>query len=181
MHGLVPYNAANNFQIYRPDRISSRLEPTYGSSKDDEWRPSLHYGHRLHDIKNQFTPSENYRHQLKTSGAFIRMIQRLEMRWTRRIEEFTKASIDVQRVYRGMMGRRYFIRIKDMYYDDMLRRRYTKPTVAEYEEGNYEKSLDYIAQAPSPIGELLETVKVKCLYRLKNYEDCIQASISLRG
>lgn len=176
---LVP--AGYTFEVYRPDPISSRLEPTYGKARANEWRPSLDYKHRLEDVKNQYTPAEYYRHRLKTSGAYIRMIQRLEMRWNRQLKKFTHAAVTVQRVYRGLIGRRYFAQIKDLYYDDMLRRRYTQPAMQAYQTGEYEAALKKIELIPNPIGSMLQIVKVKSLYRLQRYEECRYECHKLEG
>lgn len=178
---LVPYTRGYTFEVYRPELIPSRLEPTYGKPKDDEWRPSLHYKHRLRDVKNQYTPAEYYRHRLKTSGAHIRMIQRLEMRWARNPVLFNHAALTVQRVYRGVLGRRYYAQTKELFYDDMLRRRYTVPALEAYKQGDYEATLANIALAPQPIGSLLTSIRAKALYRIKDYHLCIQESINLRS
>jgi hypothetical protein len=68
------------FVIYRPPKPSNRLEDflykNYGA-----WAPSTKYSYTMWDIRNQMTPAEAYRHKLATSGALIRMLQRLEWRW----------------------------------------------------------------------------------------------------
>lgn len=181
MNSVTPYTRGYTFEVYRPDLISSRLEPVLTAPKEGEWYPSLHYKHSLRDVQTQYTPSEYYRHRLKTSGAYIRMIQRLELRWSRNLDRWTYSATTIQRVYRGVRGRRYFSEVKEMFYDDMLRRKYTKPAINAYEAGDYELSLDLIGRTPPPIGESLQQIRIKCLYRLKRFDACILESLVLRG
>lgn len=169
------------FEIYRPPRIPSRLEPKFIPPPENEWRPSLDYKHTLLDVKQQFTPAEYYRQRLKTSGAYIRMIQRLEMRWSRHLEKFTSASITVQAWFRGVMGRRLFQKVKIANYDTMLRRKFTPPAMSAYAQGDYHSALTEIFKAPAPHGDVLWTLTAKCQYRLKKYHDCIATCLVLRG
>ena len=77
------------------------------------WSPSMSYKLKIHDVGAQPTPAEAYRHKLATTGKEMRVLQRLEWRWERRIEKWTRAATIVKAGYRGMLGRRYFRSIRE--------------------------------------------------------------------
>ena len=174
--------SVKEFEVYRPEQISSRLEPIYAQSKPDVCRPSISYHHTLQDIKNQFTPAEYYRHNLQTSGPYIRMIQRLESRWHKNYLLWNQSTILIQRIYRGVLGRRIFVIVKEKNYDRMLRRKYYPIALAAYTAESYQECLQIICtQAPQPLEGNMQVLVVKSYYRLQDYQQCVQQAKVLRG
>jgi hypothetical protein len=159
------------FVIYRPPVTSGRLEPIYKAPTPNEWRPSVSYKHSLADIRNQYTPSEFFRHRLETVGKEIRLLQKLETRWHRRFEEFTLASIKVQALFRGTRGRAYFQSIKLELEKDLKRRRSYCFARESFLAGDFAESLQYCVEAdehPEP----LQIIQMKAQYRLGHFSDC---------
>lgn len=166
---------SQEFTIYRPPLISHRLEAKFTAPKTNEWRPSLSYSHSLQDIQYQFTPAEYYRHQLATSGKYIRMIQRLETRWNRNYEGFTWAAIKVQAAFRGMIGRKYFQSVKqDLLHEYEKKQRYHKAKVY-YEQQQYEETIHICTQEVIKY-EILYQLQLKAEYCAQQYQACISTS-----
>ncbi len=169
-----------DFEIYRPPKISNRLEPSLYQAKTDEWRPSVDYRFRLDDIEGQFTPAEYFRHRLATSGKEIRMIQKLELRWKRNFELFTKSAIKVQAAYRGMVERRYFNSIKAQLQADLKLKRITARAIEEFYSEQYATAIKVCHSSDQITVPLLE-IELKSHYRLKNWDFCIKTSNKLIG
>lgn len=169
-----------DFYIYRPEKTTGRLEGTYYKGSQRHWRPSLSYKHNIDDIRNQFTPAENFRHELATSGKYIRMIQRLEIRWNRRFEEFTLAATKVQSLFRGNISRAYYETVKqDLLIE--LKRRQAKSIASDlFLQNDFLGSIDEINRNLPGTTELL-CIKLKSLYQLERYQECASVSDEIIG
>jgi hypothetical protein len=159
-----------SFTIYRPKVSSGRLElPIY---RRKEWKPSLSYKHSLEDIRSQMTPSEHYRHRLVTSGKEIRMIQRLEFRWNRDINKWSRAATKIAALHRGNVGRAAFLLIKDHLVRMYIQRMARKVATDYFVSSMYNEAIVHIDnQLEQPL-DLLE-IKLKCCYRLLDFTGAI--------
>lgn len=140
----------------------------------------MDYKHKLDDIEGQFTPAEYFRHRLATSGKEIRMIQKLELRWKRNFDLFTKSAIKVQAAYRGMVERRYFNSIKAQLQADLKLKRITVRAVEEFQNEQYATAIQVCHRSDQITVTLLE-IEMKSHYRLKNYDFCIKTTNKLIG
>lgn len=170
---------AQPFIIYRPDRISERLEGTYHTNREF-WRPSLSYKHTLRDIRNQFTPAEYFRHQLATRGAEIRAIQRLQLRIDRNPDVFNRAASIVQGLYRGRKGRRQFAIIKEELILEKFRREAKAAAVTAFDRRAFEEAIVEVDKLDPPEVEYL-VIKIKSLYRLGKCKECISTAKTAIG
>lgn len=172
--------SAHYFEVYRPPKPTGRLDPVYIEPNEKEWRPSLSYKHTLNEIKSQYTPSEFFRHRLKTSGKEIRAIQRLELRYSRNLEAFTNAAIKIQALHRGNVGRAYFYMVKDDLARTLARRRSYIMAWEAFQNEELETSLKACLTAQEHPENLLD-IQVRCQYRLHKYEDCIATAMAIIG
>jgi len=173
-------NVIEPFTVYRPETTTGRLEGTYYQDPEDVWRPSLSYKYSIKDIKNQFTPAENFRHRLATSGKYIRMIQHLEIRMNRRHDAFLKAAVAIQSWHRGNAAREIFKLKRAELEADLRRRQLKAKAVVLFGKGLFEEAIYEIDRnLPSSV-EILQ-IKMKCQYRLKLYEECIASTQEVLG
>jgi hypothetical protein len=170
----------SSFVIYRPETTTGRLEGTYYQGDQQFWRPSLSYTHKLSDIRNQFTPAENFRHALATSGKYIRMIQRLEIRWNRNYTAFVLSAMKIQALYRGNVSRAQYAVIKQELYIELKRRQAKTRATALFKSGAYNDAIDEIDRNLPGTIELL-AIKMKAQYRLGLHEACIATSREILG
>ena len=168
------------FTIYRPETTTGRLEGTYHVDGSDVWRPSMSYKHTLKDIKNQFTPAENFRHRLATSGKYIRMIQHLEIRMNRHHGAFLDAAVKIQSRQRGIAAREYFELKRAELQADLRRRQLKAKSTVLFHKGLFEEAIYEIDQNLPSTVTILE-IKMKCQYRLKLYEECIETTQQVIG
>jgi hypothetical protein len=169
-----------SFVIYRPERTTGRLEGKYFQGDQQYWRPSLSYKYKIDDIRNQFTPAENFRHALATSGKYIRMIQRLEIRWNRNYAAFVWAATKIQALYRGNVDRAKFAAIKQELYIELKRRQAKATASSFFWVQEYEAAIDEINRNLPASVELL-AIKMKAQYRLSRFEECITTSQEIIG
>lgn len=159
------------FEIYRPPKTSGRLEGIY-VQHNDRWRPSLSYKYTLHDIKHQFTPAENFRHELATRGKHIRMIQRLELRIKRRLERYTNAALKIQALFRGNQGRLYFATIRDDLKYQLHRREAKTEASNCFDGSDFVGTIAAVDRLDPPIIQFME-LKIKSQYRLGRYDQAV--------
>lgn len=171
---------SQSFVVYRPPVTSGRLEPTYIAPNPSEWRPSVSYKHSLSDVKTQFTPSEFFRHRLKTAGKEIRAIQKLENRWNRNFIAFTKAAIKVQALFRGIQGRENFKVIKEDLRRDLAMRRSLGTAREAFLSDNFDLAIGACRSAEEQIEDLM-IIQLKSEYRSKKYRDCIETAKKIVG
>lgn len=178
---LVDYSKMEEaFTIYRPETTTGRLEGTYYIDSGNNWRPSLSYKYKIDDIRNQFTPAESYRHALATSGKQIRMIQRLEIRWNHNYPAFVRAAVKIQSLSRGSAARERFRIIKSQLMQDLRRRQIKVTSVTLFENGRYMEAIEEINRN-LPVSVELLGIKMKSLYKVKDYSNCIQTSLEIIG
>ena len=168
------------FTIYRPEQSTGRLEGTYYQGDKKYWRPSLSYKHNIRDIRNQFTPAEDFRHTLATSGKYIRMIQRLELRWNRNYEEFTRAATKVQALHRGNVSRIEYDKRKAQLYLEMRRRQANANASACFNNKDFIGAIYEIDMILPGTVDLL-AIKMKAQYRVAKYYECIATSEEIIG
>lgn len=168
------------FEVYRPAQSTGRLEGTYFMQSSDVWKPSLSYKHSIHDIRNQFTPAENYRHALATSGRHIRMIQRLELRWSHKFGAFVSAAIRIQALYRGIVSRLYYASVKSELYSVKRKREARLAASSFFKENNFLEAISEVNKH-IPISYYMLSLKTKCQYRLGLFNDCISSTKQLVG
>jgi hypothetical protein len=168
------------FSIYRPPTTSGRLEGTYYQPPEEVWRPSLSYKYRLHDIQNQFTPAEYFRHTLVTEGKYIRIIQKLEKRWLKNIDAFTSSAIRIQALHRGNVGRTYFRSVHAELTVKYRKREALHSALVYFEEHEYLKAIDSLDTiTPMPM-ELLQ-LKLKSYYKLFEFKNCVAVANEIIG
>eukprot|EP01031_Cornospumella_fuschlensis_P035091 gene35091-42501_t len=170
---------AQDFVIYRPPLPAHRLENKYAAERPEVWRPSHSYKQKLSDIQLQLTPAETFRHRLATSGKLIRLIQRLELRINRNIDRFIWASIKIQALIRGLLGRRYFHQVKDDLKVSLDLRRNTQAAVDAFKTKSFVECIHYCRQC-STRNESICLMELKAHYYLSEYEDAIQCSLELK-
>lgn len=137
------------------------------------WRPSTNYRYELRDISEQFTPAENYRHKLQTLGREQRDLQRLEWKWSRNFDLWSKNATLIKAVYRGMLGRRYFNKVKAELQLKLAQRRCKEQAIeAYYIQNNSQLALDIIKNVPLMNRELY-FIQFKIMYTFTKYKDCI--------
>ncbi len=161
------------FEIYRPEKTSNRVEDFL--FKRGQWAPSQKYDYKLWDIANQFTPTEAYRHKMKTSGNHIRMLQRLEWRWQKAYELWWKCALRVQAAYRGMKGRQYFRSIKDRLATERQQRETYEKAIELFRAGEKDACLEAIGRC-AVLTSQLHVMKCKILYQTKRFDACKKAA-----
>lgn len=169
-----------SFTIYRPEKPTGRLEGAYFQGDQKYWRPSLSYKHTIDDIRNQFTPAENFRHALATSGKYIRMIQRLEIRWNRNYNAFVHAATKIQSLYRGNVSRAHYELIKQELIVELKRRQAMTAASAFFVAGSYNDAIDEVNRNLPGTTQLL-AIKMKAQYRLNLHDECIATSQEIIG
>lgn len=170
---------AQDFVIYRPPLPAHRLENKYAAERPEVWRPSHSYKQKISDIQLQLTPAETFRYRLATSGKQIRLIQRLELRLNRNVEGFTWAAIIVQALVRGVLGRRYFHRVRDDLKVSLDLRRNTQAAVEEFKAKNFMECIHFCRQC-STRNEAICLMELKAHYYLSAFEEAIQCSLELK-
>ena len=168
------------FTIYRPPKTTGRLEGTYYVAPENTWRPSISYNYTISDIRNQFTPAENYRNALQTSGKLIRLIQRLELRWGRNFKAFTNAALRVQALHRGNVGRAFFKTVKEKLMIELKQRQAKLNASAFFRKNNFEEAVAEVDRNLPGSVELL-VIKMKSQYRLAHYMNCIDTTEQVIG
>ena len=141
---MLPDEERSPFKPYVPKLISHRLELRDSPYKGSQWKPSISYKYKLHDIQNQFTPAEYYRHQLQTSGKHIRMIQRLEQRISWKKKDFEFAALRIQALYRGNVGRDYFASIRLALEQERAERIRKEAALRLFHQGEYLKCHNFV-------------------------------------
>lgn len=168
-----------DFVVYRPAVQTGRLDSKYNPSST-AWKPSLSYKYTLSDVRNQFTPAENYRNRLVTSGPLIRQLQRLEWRWEKNLPEFIKAATRVQSLFRGIKNRQKFNLIKDTLKLHFAQREGKRKALHLYNDERFLDSIAVINQVPVTNDEL-QDLKMRAEYKLKQFNDCISTAKGLIG
>ena len=169
------------FQIYRPEKPSGRLDGVYYTEERKKlWTPSVSYKYNIEDIRQQFTPAESYRHSLVTSGRIIRLIQKLEKRWNANFDGFTKAALKIQSLHRGNESRLYFNRIKAQLYEELHQRQTYTQASTMFINKDYDGAIAQVL-THSPTTNGLQLIKMKSEYRSQRFIDCIQTSIHIIG
>lgn len=168
-----------DFVIHRPEKTTHRLEGTYHQDQR-YWRPSLSYAHNIDEIRNQFTPAESFRYALATSGKYIRMIQRLELRWNRNYTAFVNAATKIQSLHRGNVSRAYYAQVKQELYIELKRRQAKAVSSALFLKKDYEECVAEVDRNLPGTSELL-AIKMKAQYRLQRLSECITTSEEIVG
>lgn len=164
-------------QIVHPKAVV-RLEGQHHKTKD--WAPSISYKQSMRDIEEQYTPAENYRNKLLTTGKEARILQRLEWKWQRDLERWTKAATTVKAGYRGMLGRRKFQAMKE---DLVIKfeQRTCKANVLELMiDEQFEPALHEF-EAVSVMTIELYIMKLKIFYVKEDMKSCISESLRVLG
>lgn len=158
------------FEIYRPARHSGRLEGEYWTPPADVWKPSVSYKYMLKEIADQMTPAEAYRHKLQSTGKELRVLQRVEWRWSRALDLWVRSATTVQAGYRGMKGRQYYRSIRN----DLILQRQQREARAlakqQFSQGLREDALQTIATV-NPLNVELEVMRLKIYYVLGRHDD----------
>ena len=99
------------FYIYRPPKPTNRLEGEHHVDLH-KWAPSVHYNKKLDDIEQQLTPSEAYKLHLQTVKKQERMFAKMKAKWLQHPAYYNGCARRIQKVYRGIVSRRRFYKIK---------------------------------------------------------------------
>lgn len=172
-------SASASYNEYEGDPASTMDEDEYLEMKRRGppppafrvWRPSASYRYTMRDITEQYTPGENYRHQLATAGKEQRILQRLEWRWRRDLPLWTKCATTVKAGYRGMLGRRQFNKVKAALTLKLTQRRCRAAAVDAFYSGDTTTALEAIASVPQMTRELY-IIKFKILHIIAEYQQC---------
>lgn len=159
------------FTVYRPPKPTNRLASL--NYRQNEWKPSISYKHTLDEIRNQMTPAEYYRHRLVTSGVEIRMIQRLEYRWNRKLNEWQRAATKIAAVHRGNVGRAYFKSIQEELIRKYNQRMAKKVSSELFLVADYQGAINHIEEQEFYPVDLL-VIKLKCYYKLSRLDEVIE-------
>eukprot|EP01041_Mallomonas_annulata_P009057 gene9057-18762_t len=134
----------------------------------EAWQPKNHYSYKLKDIKEQLTPSEQYRHILVTSGKDERILRRLEWRWEKSLVRWTKAAVIIQARQRGISGRVKFHRMRP----NLLVMREQRIAIADVKlassQGNIEHALQILKNV-SAMNLHLYILESKISYTLHDF------------
>ena len=136
------------------------------------WQPSKSYRYELRDISEQLTPAQDYRQRLVNAGQEMRMIQRLEWKWKRNLELWTRCATIVKAGYRGLLGRRYFKTVQEELKLKLLQRRCKDEAVEAFFKEEFEQALNIIDDVPKMTMELF-LLKFKILYIAELYTRCV--------
>lgn len=143
------------------------------SPKFRVWRPSANYRYELRDISEQFTPAESYKHVLQTLGKEQRDLQRLEWKWMKNFELWSSIATKIKALYRGMLGRRYFNKVKLDLQLKLAQRRCKEQSIeAYYIQNNSQLALNIISTVPLMNRELY-LIKFKIMYTYEKYNETI--------
>ena len=141
------------------------------------WRPNASYNLTLQQIKEQLTPAGIYRQKLATTGKAERVLRRLEWRWERRLQKWTRSATTVQAGYRGMIGRRYFKSIRNELEIKKAQREAKIAAVEAFKAGDKEKTIEILSTVEQMTGELY-IVKAKVLYTTEQFDESIECAKS---
>jgi hypothetical protein len=167
-------------RTYEDDDESLEPQPEPGSPLLKTWTPSQNYRYELRDITEQMTPAEAYRHRLVTAGKEKRVLQRLEWKWARNFELWDRSCTLVKAGYRGMLGRRYFAKVKEALQLQLAQRRCKEQTIDAYMNGEPQLALDTIETVPEMTRDLY-IIKFKILYTTKMHAECIRTTLLYLG
>lgn len=138
------------------------------------WEPNISYKLKIQDVEAQPTPAEAYRHKLATTGKEMRVLQRLEWRWEKRLEKWTRAATIVKAGYRGMLGRRYFRSIREELEVGKEQRTAKASAIAAIRENRKEDAIRIASSVRKMNGELY-LILAKVYYTLHRFEECEKA------
>jgi tetratricopeptide (TPR) repeat protein len=108
---------------------------------------------------------------MKTSGQYIRQMQRLEWRWQKAYELWWKCALAVQAGYRGMLGRKYFNSIKQRLRDERQQRETYAACIELFRAGDKDGSLAALERCAVLTAEL-QVIKGKIMYGTKRFDAC---------
>jgi len=162
-------------RTYEDEDESLATEAEPGSPLLKTWAPSQNYRYELRDITEQMTPAEAYRHKLITAGKEKRVLQRLEWKWKRHFELWSRSCTLIKAGYRGMLGRREFAKVKEKLALQLAQRRCKEQAVDAYMNGEPQLALDTIEGVPEMTRELF-IIKFKILYTTGRHEDSIHST-----
>ena len=167
------------FDIYRPPKPTGRLEGEYYKNQA-VWAPSIFYQNSIEAIRDQMTPAQAYRHKLQTTGKEQRILRRLEWRWERDYEGFSKAARCVQAAYRGMTARHFISLIRE----ELVLRKEQREAVAasrsHFEAGELNDSMKAILGCRIATIEL-RVLQAKIYYRQEKFDECATSAQQVIG
>ena len=108
------------------------------------------------------------------------MIQHLEIRMNRHHEAFLKAAVRIQSRQRGIAAREYFKFKKAELQADLRRRQLKAKSTVLFHKGLFEEAIYEIDQNLPSTVTILE-IKMKCQYRLKLYDECVETTQQVMG
>lgn len=158
------------FDIYRPSKPTGRLEGEFYQNQA-VWAPSIFYKNSVEGIRDQMTPAQAYRHKLQTTGKEERILRRLEWRWERDYEGFSKAARCVQSAYRGMVARQFISLIREELVSQKEQREAIAASRLNFESGNLNEALKAISGCKTTPIEL-RVLEAKIYYRQEKFEKC---------
>lgn len=143
--------------------------------KDTLWKPDDSYKLSLKEIREQKTPSGIYRHILTTTVAEERFLRRLEWRWERRLEKWTRCATVVKAGYRGMKTRRYVNSIRHKLEVERKQRNAKYEAVTAFSNGGKQEVLDILSTVKEMNGELW-IIKAKVCFTMSDLANSFQAA-----
>lgn len=108
-----------------------------------------------------------------------RMLQRLEWKWMRNLKLWTASATAVQAGYRGMIGRRYFRKVKERLATELARRRARALVLEKFAEADYDAALAAIAHLGELVTHELLVMQLKILYVKADLDGCITEAMKM--
>lgn len=155
--------------------ISSGNTSQSPKEKDKRWKPDSSYKLSLKEIREQKTPSGLYRHALTTTVAEERFLRRLEWRWERRLEKWTRCASVVKAGYRGWKCRKHLRSIRHKLEMERQQRNAKVEAVAAFARGDRQEVLEIISTVTEMTGELW-IVKAKVSFTMSDLASAYHAA-----
>ena len=167
------------FEIYRPPPSTHKLERIYHDDPST-WKPSISYKETLDEVIAQKTPAQEYKFKLQNTRAETRVIQKLEQRWNRKLELWTKSATKVKSIYRGFVCRRAFKKEKAALVIRVEQRLARKHALELFAEKKYNNAIDAIDGVKVITLELL-ILKARIQYCSAMLAECEKTCDTIKG
>ena len=144
-----------------------------------KWSPNVSYSKSLADVRNQLTPAEAFRQELRSQGKETRQLLKNERVWRR--PEFSRAIVRIQACYRGYRLRRTLSLV--ILQKERERREFSKSMLQLFHKGDFAAIVAAvegrdIAGAAAEDTSLTE-LYAKSLYSIGRYDSCSESCLRL--
>jgi hypothetical protein len=168
------------FEIYRPEPPSGKLENLYHQPEPSSWAPTISYKKKLHEVATQLTPAEAYRERVQQTRQETRILQKLEQRWNHHLVLWTKSTTKVQACFRGWVKRKAFNEQKAVLKLQAEQRVGYKQGLERYHDGDPDAGLAIIDHVSVTTVKLL-VLKARMLYCTNRFVECVEVCKKITG